>query len=327
MSIETPEPTTISEKTAKTRAKKIAKTAPVTSSILTPKASQNALTTHAAETEHHALDCPYTLSAVKSGAPCCEPVPHLSIRDLSVRYGQKTVLDQVSLDIYKGCITALIGPSGCGKTSFLSTLNRLTDLIPNTHVDGDIQFAGQSLMDDKVDVLSLRRRIGMIFQRPNPFPLSIRKNLELPLKEHGVKHRLTRQQKIETALKDVGLWEEVSDRLDDNALGLSGGQQQRLCIARALVLEPEILLMDEPCSALDPISSGVIEALIKRLQGKYTVVIVTHNLAQARRIANYAAMFWMTERVGKLIEFGRCQHLFENPGHALTAAYISGAQG
>jgi phosphate transport system ATP-binding protein len=167
----------------------------------------------------------------------------------------------------------------------------------------------------------------MIFQRPNPFPLSIWRNLELPLKEHGVRDQQQRDQKIEKALKDVGLWDEVSDRLGTSALSLSGGQQQRLCIARALVLEPEILLMDEPCSALDPISSALVEELILRLRGQYTVVIVTHNLAQAQRVANYAGFFWMSERVGKLIEFGSCRHLFESPTHELTAAYVSGAQG
>jgi phosphate transport system ATP-binding protein len=244
-----------------------------------------------------------------------------------VSYGAKIVLSQVSLDIYKGCITALIGPSGCGKTSFLSTLNRLTDHHPNAHVRGKIFFDGQDLLHDPVNTLKLRRRIGMIFQKPNPFPLSIWRNLELPLKEHGVRDRNERQRKIEQALKDVGLWDEVFDRLQTSAMALSGGQQQRLCIARALVLEPDILLMDEPCSALDPIASAVVEELILRLRGRYTVVIVTHNLAQARRVANYAGFFWMTERVGKLIEFGQCQHLFEAPIHALTAAYISGARG
>lgn len=270
---------------------------------------------------------PYTLGGIEQGTPCCVPEPVLQVRDLTVSYGEKTVLSQVSLDIYKGCITALIGPSGCGKTSFLTTLNRLTDQNEGTKVDGQILFDGQDLLKDRVDTLRLRRRIGMIFQRPNPFPLSIWRNLELPLKEHGVSDRQTRQRKIEQALKDVGLWEEVCDRLDGSALALSGGQQQRLCIARALVLEPEILLMDEPCSALDPISSGVVEELILRLRGRYTVVIVTHNLSQARRVANYAGFFWMTERVGKLIEFGQCRHLFETPNHELTAAYISGERG
>ncbi|WP_461480656.1 phosphate ABC transporter ATP-binding protein [Porticoccus sp.] len=244
-----------------------------------------------------------------------------------MRYGTKTVLSQVSLDIYKGCITALIGPSGCGKTSFISTLNKLIELNDHAEVSGRIEFDGQDLLRDPIDELRLRRRVGMIFQKPNPFPLSIWRNLDLPLKEHGVRDRQLRGQKIEQALRDVGLWDEVSDRLDSSALALSGGQQQRLCIARALVLEPEILLMDEPCSALDPLASAVVEELILRLRGRYTVVIVTHNLAQARRVANYAAFFWMTERVGKLIEFGRCQHLFESPGHELTAAYISGARG
>ena len=273
------------------------------------------------------LNATYTIGGVESGPPCCEPVPHLRIENLSVAYGATTVLDQVSLDIHKGCITALIGPSGCGKTSFLSTLNRLTDLMPGARVGGSIRFDTTDVLDPRLDVLALRRRIGMIFQKPNPFPLSVRRNLELPLREHGVRRREVLEQKIETALRDVGLWDEVRDRLDSPALALSGGQQQRLCIARALVLEPSVLLMDEPCSALDPISSAVVEELIQRLRGRYTVVIVTHNLAQARRVANYAAFFWMTERVGKLIEFGRCRSLFESPSHDLTAAYVSGAKG
>lgn len=274
------------------------------------------------------LSCiPYTLGDVKSGPPCCEPVPHLRIANLSVAYGSNTVLEGVSLDIYKGCITALIGPSGCGKTSFLSTLNRLTDLIPGATVKGSIDIAGLDVLQPHTNVLALRRRVGMIFQKPNPFPLSIRRNLELPLREHGVKNTALLADKIEAALKDVGLWNEVSDRLDSAALALSGGQQQRLCIARALVLEPEVLLMDEPCSALDPISSRVVEQLIERLRGRLTVVIVTHNLAQARRIANYAAFFWMTERVGKLVEFGHCVKLFDAPQSVLTHAYVTGAAG
>jgi phosphate transport system ATP-binding protein len=251
----------------------------------------------------------------------------MRIADVSVRYGERTVLAQVSLDIHRGCITALIGPSGCGKTSFLSALNRLTDLVPGAHVSGTVLLDGEDVFDPKLDLMALRRRIGMIFQRPNPFPLSIRRNLELPLKEHGVGGRKVLAEKIETALRAVGLWDEVGDRLDTPALALSGGQQQRLCIARALVLEPEVLLMDEPCSSLDPISSAVVEDLILELRSRYTVVIVTHNLAQARRIANYAAFFWMKERVGRLIEFDRCQRLFDAPAHELTAAYVSGARG
>lgn len=270
---------------------------------------------------------PYTLGELKAGTPCCVPLPHIEVKNLSVSYKGKTVLDNISLNIFKGCITALIGPSGCGKTSFLTSLNRLTDLNPDAHVNGSILFENYDIVNSPLDVMSLRRRIGMIFQQPNPFPLSIRRNLDLPLREHGVKEAKIRKEKIERALKNVGLWEEVKDRLDSSALSLSGGQQQRLCIARALVIEPEILLMDEPCSALDPISSGVVEELILKLRGQYTVVIVTHNLAQARRIANYAAFFWMKDKIGELIEFGQCHHLFDSPKNDLTAAYISGAKG
>jgi len=269
----------------------------------------------------------YTLSDMKLAESCCEPVVELQVQDLSVAYAGRTVLDEVSLDIYKGCITALIGPSGCGKTSFLSTLNRLIELAPSASVKGRVLFSGQDIFNARIDLMTLRRRIGMIFQKPNPFPFSIRRNLELPLREHGVRDRKIRTEKIESVLRDVGLWEEVKDQLDNSALTLSGGQQQRLCIARALVLEPQVLLMDEPCSALDPIASAVVEDLIISLRGRYTVVIVTHNLAQARRVANYAGFFWMKERVGKLIEFGQCQHLFDTPQNELTEAYIAGIKG
>lgn len=294
---------------------------------IAPDNSPNNANSPAASPKEACTDSPYTLGGIESGAACCTPVPLISIENLSVSYHGKPVLADVSLDIYKGCITALIGPSGCGKTSFLSTLNRMTDLIPGSEVSGSIRFGDIDIRSKNTDVLALRRQIGMIFQKPNPFPLSIRRNIEMPLREHGIKNRETVERKIEQALKDVGLWDEVYDRLDSPALSLSGGQQQRLCIARAIALEPSVLLMDEPCSALDPISSAVVEELIRRLRHRYTVLIVTHNLAQARRIANYAAFFWMKERVGKLIEFGRCQHLFEKPKNDLTAAYVSGASG
>ncbi len=269
----------------------------------------------------------YTLGEVQSGPACCEPVVQLQIENLSVRYGTKTVLNDVSLQIYKGCITALIGPSGCGKTSFLSCINRLTDLLPCVEVSGRIRMDGIDLLHKDTDVMKLRRRVGMIFQRPNPFPLSIRRNLELPLREHGVTDRNELERRVEQGLRDTGLWDEVRDRLGTPAMLLSGGQQQRLCIARALVLEPEILLMDEPCSALDPLSAKVVEDLICRLRNRYTIIIVTHNLAQARRVANYVAFFWMTNNTGKLIEFGHCQRVFDAPVHALTAAYVSGSAG
>lgn len=279
--------------------------------------------------ENKSLPCTpsYTLGDIEQGAACCIPIPHIQVENLAVSYHGRQVLEGVSLDINKGCITALIGPSGCGKTSFLSTLNRLTDLIPGSRVHGNIRIDGVDVTDPRLDVLALRRKVGMIFQKPNPFPLSIRRNIEMPLREHGLRQRGDIDGRVERALRDVGLWEEVHDRLDTPALALSGGQQQRLCIARALALEPSILLMDEPCSALDPIASAVVEELIRSLCNRYTVVIVTHNLAQARRVANYAAFFWMTERVGKLIEFGRCQSLFDSPRHDLTAAYVTGISG
>jgi len=270
---------------------------------------------------------PYTLGDVEQGAACCIPKPHIQVENLSISYHGKKVLEDVSLNINKGCITALIGPSGCGKTSFLSSLNRLTDLIPGSRVQGQILIDGVDVMSPQRDVMALRRKVGMIFQKPNPFPLSIRRNIEMPLREHGIRQRSELAERVERALRDVGLWDEICDRLDSPALALSGGQQQRLCIARALALEPSILLMDEPCSALDPIASAVVEDLIHSLCNRYTVVIVTHNLAQARRVANYAAFFWMTERVGKLIEFGHCQSLFDTPNHDLTAAYVTGVSG
>ena len=269
----------------------------------------------------------FTLGPLQVGPACCDPHPVIQVENLSLNYGNKTALDNVTLDIYRGCITALIGPSGCGKTTFLSAINRLTDMIPDCKVEGRIRVEGNDVHHPTSDVQALRRQIGMVFQKPTPFPLSIRRNLSLPLHEHGITQRSEVEAISEQVLRDVGLWEEVCDRLDSAALSLSGGQQQRLCIARALALNPKILLMDEPCSALDPIASGVVEDLISCLQGRYTIVIVTHNLAQARRIANYAAFFWVKERAGQLVEFGRCQHIFETPTHQLTAAYVNGARG
>jgi len=277
------------------------------------------------------IDCvredAYTLGPLQMGPPCCDPEPVIQVENLSLQYGGKTALQKVTLDIYRGCITALIGPSGCGKTSFLSAINRLTDLIPTCQVDGLIRVDGKDIYESANNVQALRRQIGMVFQKPTPFPLSIRRNITLPLREHGITHRVTVEAITELVLRDVGLWNEVCDRLDTAALSLSGGQQQRLCIARALALSPQILLMDEPCSALDPIASGVVEDLISRLSGRYTIVIVTHNLAQARRIANYAAFFWVRERAGQLVEFGHCRDIFESPAHELTAAYVIGIRG
>jgi phosphate transport system ATP-binding protein len=281
----------------------------------------------AADDPLDAVDNGYTLGPIRAGPACCDPQPMIQVENFSLHYGVKTALANVTLDIYRGCITALIGPSGCGKTSFLSSINRLTDLIPGCGVSGRICIDGFNIHDPACDVQALRRQIGMVFQKPTPFPLSIYRNIELPLHEHGIKRRVDTAAVIEQVLRDVGLWDEVHDRLHSSALNLSGGQQQRLCIARALALNPRILLMDEPCSALDPIASGIVEDLISRLRGRYTIVIVTHNLAQARRIANYAAFFWVRGQAGSLVEFGHCRQIFESPAHELTAAYVNGARG
>lgn len=259
--------------------------------------------------------------------PRCEPVTHIRAENLSIAYHGQQALGEVDLEINRGGITALVGPSGCGKTSFLMSLNRLTDLIPGCEVSGHLHMSDLDILAQNTDLLHLRRSVGMIFQKPTVFPFSIRKNLELPLREHGTYDRMRLASTIEHVLRQVGLWHEIKDRLDRPAQGLSGGQQQRLCLARALVLSPEVLLLDEPCSALDPISSGIIEDLIHSLQGHYTILIVTHNLAQARRIADHVAFFWSFDGVGKLVEQGPVRQIFESPKESLTAAYISGIRG
>ncbi len=251
--------------------------------------------------------------------------PSMQTERLSLFYGNKSAFKDVSLEIKSGGITALIGPSGCGKTSFLACLNRLVELTPNCKVSGRIILGDRDVQ--ALNVISLRRRVGMLFQKPNPFPLSIMRNIEFPLREHGVRSREEIDRIVEDALRDVGLWDEVKNRLKAPALSLSGGQQQRLCLARTLALKPEVLLMDEPCSALDPISSEVVENLITSLHGKYTVLVVTHNLAQAKRIADQVALFWVADGAGQLIESGSVAQVFEYPQHALTAAYVNGRRG
>ncbi len=260
--------------------------------------------------------------------PASLTVPHLSTvqtQNLTLHYGNKTAFKEITLTLEPGKITALIGPSGCGKTSFLNCLNRLVELTPNATVSGRILLEDQDIR--AINVIKLRRRVGMLFQKPNPFPLSIQKNLEFPLRHHGIKSQDRINHIIEDSFQQVGLWEEVKDRLKMPALSLSGGQQQRLCLARALALEPEILLMDEPCSALDPISSEIIEDLLLHLRGRYTLLVVTHNLAQAKRIADHTALFWVQEGAGALVEAGTTTQLFETPQHSLTRAYITGRKG
>ncbi len=254
--------------------------------------------------------------------------PAMTVAGLGLTYrGGRHAFRDVSMNIAERRITALIGPSGCGKTSFLMCLNRLTDLIAGCKVAGSISLQGTEVTAPRLDAVALRRRVGMIFQKPNPFPLSIRRNIELALHEIGVRGKCERSETVERALRDAGLWNEVKDRLDGPAQALSGGQQQRLCIARAIALRPEVLLMDEPCSALDPISSGVVEDLIRRLKQSYTLVVVTHNLAQARRLADFAGVFWVRERAGELVEFGPVQQVFEAPRDAMAASYVQGLSG
>ncbi|GJL49667.1 MAG: phosphate ABC transporter ATP-binding protein [Nitrospirales bacterium] len=266
-------------------------------------------------------------SSIRNIAPCCDPDPLIQTTDLSLTYSNRPAFERISLTVHRGCLTAIVGPSGSGKTSFLLCLNRLIDLLPECKVSGQAHIENLDILSPTIDVLQLRRRIGMIFQKPNPFPMSIQKNLEFPLKEHGVTEKDLILERTQQALMDVGLWNEVKDRMDTSALLLSGGQQQRLCMARALVLSPEVLLMDEPCSALDPLSSGTVEDLIFSLRGQYTVIIVTHNLAQAHRIADYVGVFWNQKQAGELIEFGPTQEIFEHPQQVLTAAYINGVRG
>lgn len=267
-------------------------------------------------------------SPASSDEPASPPEPPLIHTErLTLHYGVKPAFEDISLGIERGRITALIGPSGCGKTSFLTCLNRLTDLISTCRVSGRVRIGELEVLGPDIDVLALRRRVGMIFQKPNPFPLSIRRNLEYPLREHGMRERRQLEATVESVLREVGLWDEVKDRLNSSAQTLSGGQQQRLCFARALALQPEILLLDEPCSALDPISSGVVEDLIVRLRQRFTMLIVTHNLAQARRIADHVACFWVQNGAGRLIEFGPVRQLFETPREALTREYVNGMRG
>lgn len=245
--------------------------------------------------------------------------------DLTVFYGKKKVLHSINLTIPSGSIVAAIGPSGCGKSSFLKCLNRTSELMQNCQVSGRVFLDNRDIQT--LRPIELRRRVGMIFQKPTPFPISILRNLEFPLREHGIRDRHQLDEIMETTLQQVGLWDEVKDRLKSPALSLSGGQQQRLCLARALALNPEVLLMDEPCSALDPMSSEIVENLIVQLRENYTVVVVTHNLSQARRIADEVALFWVQDGAGTLIEMGSSDRIFNSPQHPLTLAYISGRKG
>ena len=251
------------------------------------------------------------------------------IRDVSVSYGSKQALEGVNLRIYRNRITALIGPSGCGKTTFLRSLNRMNDPVPGFKINGQISYHGHEIYGERVDRIEVRRRIGMVFQKPNPFPKSIYNNIAWALRNLGLKDGL--DDRVERALRGAALWEEVKDRLKDSALGLSGGQQQRLCIARAIAIEPDVLLLDEPASALDPVATAKIEELMHSLKSSYTIVIVTHNMQQAARVADQTAFFGLelssAERVGSLIECGDTETIFNQPADPRTRDYVTGRFG
>ncbi len=248
----------------------------------------------------------------------------MSARDVSVFYGSKKAIDEVSIDIPTEYVTAFIGPSGCGKSTFLRTLNRMNDTIPSARVEGDITLDGQDIYSPKLDVVQLRARVGMVFQKPNPFPKSIYDNIAYGPKIHGLAEGKDQLDDIvEKSLKRAGLWEEVKDRLQDSGTALSGGQQQRLCIARAIAVDPEVILMDEPCSALDPIATAKIEELIAELSGRFAIVIVTHSMQQAARVSQRTAFF----HLGKMVEYGRTSDIFTNPHEKRTQDYITGRYG
>ena len=247
----------------------------------------------------------------------------MEVKDLNLWYGDHHALHDINVDIPKNQITALIGPSGCGKSTFLKTLNRMNDLVENVKITGNIIYNNENIYAPKVDVTWLRKRIGMVFQKPNPFPMSIYDNIAYGPRTHGITSKVKLDTIVEKSLKDAAIWDEVKDRLNTSALGMSGGQQQRLCIARALAVEPDILLMDESTSALDPISTGKIEELAVELKKKYTVVRVTHNMQQAVRISDYCAFFLL----GDLVEFSKTEEMFSMPKDRRTEDYITGRFG
>ena len=247
----------------------------------------------------------------------------ISTSDLNLYYGNNHALKNINLDIYENQITAFIGPSGCGKSTYLKTLNRMNDLVPNVTINGKVWIDGEDIYDPRTDVTLLRKRAGMVFQKPNPFPMSVYDNIAYGPRVHGVKSKAKLDGIVEKSLRSAALWDEVSDRLKKSALGLSGGQQQRLCIARALAVRPSILLMDEPASALDPISTSKIEDLIYELKKEYTIVIVTHNMQQAARVSDRTAFFYM----GELVEYDQTRQMFLNPSKEATQNYVTGRFG
>jgi phosphate transport system ATP-binding protein len=247
----------------------------------------------------------------------------IEVKDLCLYYGEKKALKEISLEIPRNKVTALIGPSGCGKSTFLRCINRMNDLIPDVKITGQMLVEGVDIYDKNVDVVNIRKKIGMVFQKSNPFPKSIYENVAYGPKINGIKDKTQLDEIVETSLRQAAIWEEVKDRLGDSAMGLSGGQQQRLCIARTLAVSPDIILMDEPASALDPISTSKIEELVQELKEQYTIIIVTHNMQQAARTSDYTAFFYL----GELIEIGKTNGIFTKPEQKQTEDYITGRFG
>ncbi len=247
----------------------------------------------------------------------------IKVKDLSFYYSDKPAVSNISLSVEKNTVLALIGPSGCGKSTFLRCINRMNDIIPNTRREGDILIEDESIYHSRFDVTGLRRRVGMVFQKSNPFPKSIYENIAYGLRINGIKNKYEIDSIVESSLKSTALWDEVKDRLNESAFGLSGGQQQRLCIARTIAVKPEVILMDEPASALDPIATQKIEELIQDLKSNYTIVIVTHNMQQAARVSDYTAFFYM----GDLIEMNKTETIFTRPEKTMTENYITGKFG
>jgi phosphate transport system ATP-binding protein len=279
--------------------------------------------TTAQQARTHAIDMksilrdPKGLTGTGSSEVC------IRVDNLSLYYGEKQALHNIGMDIPKQKVTAYIGPSGCGKSTLLRCINRMNDLVDTARIEGRILLDGENIYDKSVNVAALRRRVGMVFQKPNPFPKSIFENVAYGLRIQGINDKRTLEETVEKALRGAALWDEMKDRLNDNALGMSGGQQQRLVIARAIAIEPEVLLLDEPASALDPISTLKIEELINELKEKYTIVIVTHNMQQAARVSDFTAFMYM----GELIEMGPTSELFTNPKKQQTEDYITGRYG
>ncbi len=300
---------------------------PMTSTAIAAEAKRGSTVTEEAQPEPSALDR-FSDSAAVDGPPAADAgdtrLPKMSAKDVSVFYGEKQALKDVSINIHDDRVTAFIGPSGCGKSTFLRCLNRMNDTIPSARVTGCIELDGEDITSSAMDVVQLRARVGMVFQKPNPFPKSIFENVAYGPRIHGLSRSKAELEAIvEKSLQRAGLWDEVKDRLNETGTALSGGQQQRLCIARAIAVDPEVILMDEPCSALDPIATAKIEELIHELRGRYAIAIVTHNMQQAARVSQRTAFF----HLGELVEYGKTSEIFTNPREQRTQDYITGRYG